>query len=103
MAGRRCAVPGHWPTSRSAVGSSWLGCGGRCLGGLDQVSGEAVVGPGVLKARLAGGTGLAGTVGAGRGAVAFLVGGDVQRGQEGLDLACGDAHDVLRGRFGPGQ
>ena len=46
------------------------GSGGRGLGGLGQVSGEAVVGTGVLEARLAGGTGLTGAVGADRGAVA---------------------------------
>ncbi len=63
---------------------------GRGLGGLDQVSGNAVIGPGVLETRLAGGTGLGGAVGAGCGAVAFIVGGDVQRGQEGLDLVCWD-------------
>jgi hypothetical protein len=76
------------------------GGGGRGFGGLDQVCGEAVVGAGMLEAGPAGRTGLASAPGAGRDAVAFIVGSDVQGGQEGLDLVGRDADGVLRDRFG---
>ena len=53
---------------------------------------------GVPEARLAGRTGLAGAVGAELGAVALVVGGDVQGDQEVLDLAGRDEDGVLADR-----
>jgi hypothetical protein len=85
--GGRCPLAGFPVCCGLADGPGVAyGGGGRGLGGLDQVSGNAVVGSGVPQTRLAGGTGLVGAVGAGCGAVAFVVGGDVRSGQEGLDF-----------------
>jgi hypothetical protein len=75
---------------------------------LDELSAQVVICLGVLEARLAGQAGLAGAVGAGLGAVALVVGGYVQGGQEGPDVAGRDEDGVLAGwlgrrRFGPGR
>jgi len=55
---------------------------------------------GVPEARLAGRTGLAGAIGADLGAVALVIGGYVQGGQDGLDLAGLNQDCVLAGRLG---
>ena len=47
-----------------------------------------------MEAGLAGGAGLVGAVGAHLGAVALVVGGDVQRGQDGADVGAGEEDGV---------
>jgi hypothetical protein len=69
-------------------GADWLGLAVVSgFGGLEYVVGQLVVGVGVVEAGLAGGAGLVGAVGAHLGAVAHVVGGDIQRDQHGLPLA----------------
>ena len=74
-------------------------------GGLpvQELAGRLVVGPGVPEAELAGEAGLARAICARLGTVAFPLGGDVQRGQNGPDLAVGERDSVKvvpgNGRF----
>ena len=67
---------------------------------MDELSGQVVIGLGVVQAPLAIRAGLAGAVGAELGAIALVVGGYVQGDQEVLDLA-GRDEDGVRAA-GPG-
>ena len=91
------AGDGHWPASLSAASPDWRARAGRLglavvsgrggFGGLEHAVGHLVVGLGVAEAVVAGGAGLVGAVGAHLGAVALVVGGDIQRDQHGLQVA----------------
>ena len=71
--------------------------------GLEHAVGHLVVGMRVTEAGLAGWAGLVGAVGAHLGAIAHVIGGDIQRDQHGLQLAGRDENRVpvvLAGRLG---
>ena len=70
------------------------GCGCRGPGRLDELSGQVVIGLGVVQAPLAIRAGLISAVGAELGAIALVVGGYVQGDQEVLDLAGRDEDGV---------
>ncbi len=76
------------------------GFGWRGLGLLAQLGAQAVIGLGVPEARFADRTRLSGAIGAELGAVALVIGGDVQGDEDGLDLTGRYEDAVLAGRFG---
>ena len=98
---------GHWPASLSAAGWNWRGSWRAARLGLSGVSspgelgcqqhlaGHLVVGFSVAEPGLAGGAGLIRAVGAGGGAVTFVVSGDVQRADEGVDFGVGEDDRVV--------
>src|ERR1039457_5100896 len=100
--GRPGLRAGGEPGLRGGVG--WLGLavgsGPGGFGGLEHAVGQLVVGLSVVEAGLAGGAGLVGAVGAHLGAVAHVVGGDIQRDQHGLPLAGRDHDRVTAVRAG---
>ena len=85
----------------AAAGFGLVAAGGAGISCLVYLGGQAVVRLGVPETGLACGAGLVGAVGAQLGAVACVVGGDVQRDHDGLDVAVGD-HDLVLGGLAAG-
>jgi hypothetical protein len=86
-----------WRAAR--LGLTGVGCPGS-LGGLQKLAGHLVVGLGVPEPGLAGQACLVRAVGAGGGPVALVVGGYLQRGEDGAGFGVGEDDRVVCFRAG---